>query len=91
MKAMLSLPVSQSVSQSVVQQMKASPRILTRDLFPFSFLIMQVVYLYDIRMGTVISKLRQGVHDIVGDVCFHPIYPQLVAATYDGKLRFFSS
>ena len=81
----------QSVSQSVVQPIKASPRILTRDLFPFSFLIMQVVYLYDIRMGTVISKLRRGVHDIVGDVCFHPIYPQLVAATYDGKLRFFSS
>ncbi|QDZ23515.1 WD40 repeat domain-containing protein [Chloropicon primus] len=51
----------------------------------------KVVYLYDVRMGTVIRKLRQGISDIVGDVCFHPIHPQLVAATYDGKLRFFSS
>ena len=56
-----------------------------------SSFVLQVVYLYDIRMGTVIGKLRQGIHDIVGDVCFHPIYPQLAAGTYDGKVRFFSS
>ena len=42
-------------------------------------------------MGTVLHKLREGIHDVVGDVCFHPMYPQLAAATYDGKLRFFSS
>ena len=63
---------------------------LTRVL-AFCFVTIKVVYLYDIRMGTVLNKLRDGICDIVADVCFHPIYPQLVAATYDGKLRFFSS
>lgn len=51
----------------------------------------QTVYLFDVRMGTVLHKLREGIHDVVGDVCFHPMHPQLAAATYDGKLRFFSS
>ena len=50
-----------------------------------------MVYLYDLRMGTVINKLRDGISAVVGDVCFHPIHPQLAAATYDGRLRFFSS
>jgi len=50
-----------------------------------------MVYLFDLRMGTVMEKLRQGIHDIVGDVSFHPVHPQLAAATYDGKVRFFSS
>ena len=50
-----------------------------------------MVYLYDLRMGTVINKLRDRISDVVGDVCFHPIHPQLAAATYDGRLRFFSS
>jgi WD40 repeat protein len=32
-----------------------------------------------------------GHNDVVSDVCFSPIHPQLVTACFDGKLRFFSS
>ena len=60
-------------------------------IHPLPFSGSKVVYLYDLRMGTVINKLRDGISDVVGDVCFHPIHPQLAAATYDGRLRFFSS
>ncbi|XP_071497617.1 WD repeat-containing protein 27-like [Diadema antillarum] len=46
-------------------------------------------YVYDIRGGTYIRKLS-GHTEVVSDVAFHPLYPEIVTATLDGKLRLYS-
>ena len=47
--------------------------------------------LFDLRMGTVLHRLRDGHTDVVADVAFHPLHPQLATACYDGRVRFFNS
>jgi len=46
--------------------------------------------LYDIRTGLVAERLR-GHGDVVADVAFHPVHPQLATACVDGHVRFFAS
>jgi WD40 repeat protein len=47
-------------------------------------------YLYDLRMGTVLHRIR-GVHgDAVMDVAFNPLHPQLATACLDGRIHFYS-
>ncbi|XP_058953759.2 WD repeat-containing protein 27 [Pocillopora verrucosa] len=46
-------------------------------------------YLYDIRGNTFCHRLT-GHTDVVSEVAFHPAQPQLVTASQDGRLRFFS-
>ncbi|XP_022091006.1 WD repeat-containing protein 27-like isoform X2 [Acanthaster planci] len=46
-------------------------------------------YIFDIRAGTYIHKLSSHT-DVVSDVSFHPLYPELVTATLDGKIRLYS-
>lgn len=48
----------------------------------------KTAYIFDLRSGTYCSKLG-GHNDTVSDVAFHPLYPQLVTATLDGKLRLY--
>lgn len=48
----------------------------------------KTAYIFDLRSGTYCSKLG-GHNDTVSDVAFHPLYPQLVTATLDGKVRLF--
>ncbi|XP_076099773.1 WD repeat-containing protein 27-like isoform X1 [Mytilus galloprovincialis] len=48
----------------------------------------KTAYIFDLRAGTYCSKLG-GHNDTVSDVAFHPLYPQLVTATLDGKLRLY--
>ncbi len=50
----------------------------------------KAAYLYDMRMGTVLHRIR-GVHgDAVMDVAFNPLFPQLVTACLDGRIHFYS-
>lgn len=42
-------------------------------------------YIFDLRSGTYLHKL-QGHTDVVSDVAFHPLNPQLFTASLDGKL-----
>lgn len=45
---------------------------------------------FDIVSGRELYRLG-GVHrDVVSSVAFHPIHPQLVTASYDGSLKFFT-
>lgn len=47
-------------------------------------------YIYDLRMGTVLHRIR-GIHgDAVMDVAFNPLHPQLATACLDGRLHFYS-
>ncbi|XP_041468720.1 WD repeat-containing protein 27-like [Lytechinus variegatus] len=46
-------------------------------------------YVYDLRGGTYLRKLS-GHTEVVSDVTFHPLYPEIVTATLDGKLRLYS-
>ena len=48
-------------------------------------------YLYDVRMGsgTYLSKLP-GHPDVVTDVAFNPLHPQLATACADGRVRAFA-
>ena len=47
-------------------------------------------FLYDLRMGTVLHRIR-GVHgDAVMDVAFNPLYPQLATACLDGRVHFYA-
>jgi WD40 repeat protein len=47
-------------------------------------------YIYDVRSpGTFVSKL-QGHSDVVSDVAYNPIYPQLATASFDGTVRFYA-
>jgi WD40 repeat protein len=50
----------------------------------------RAAYIMDVRRGGVAYRIA-GHNDVVSDVCFSPIHPQLVTACFDGKLRFFSS
>ncbi|KAI0211492.1 WD repeat-containing protein 27 [Lamellibrachia satsuma] len=47
-------------------------------------------YIFDIRAGTYLHKLT-GHTDTVSDVSFHPLLPQLVTVTVDGKVRLFTT
>lgn len=47
--------------------------------------------LYDLRMGTMLHRVREGHTDVVSDVAFHPLYPQMATACFDGRVRFFSA
>jgi len=47
-------------------------------------------YLFDLRMGTVLHRIR-GMHgDACMDVAFNPLYPQLATACLDGKVHFYA-
>ncbi|XP_074657849.1 WD repeat-containing protein 27-like [Tubulanus polymorphus] len=46
-------------------------------------------YIYDVRSGDYLHKLT-GHTDVVADVKFHPLYPKLLTASVDGKLRLFA-
>ncbi|XP_071798693.1 WD repeat-containing protein 27-like [Asterias amurensis] len=46
-------------------------------------------YIFDVRAGTYIQKLS-GHTDVISDVAFHPLYPELVTASLDGKIRLYS-
>ncbi|KAL4238028.1 WD40 repeat-like protein [Mactra antiquata] len=48
------------------------------------------VYLFDIRSGTYLHKL-QGHCDVVSDVSFHPLYPQLFTASLDGRIIMYNN
>ncbi|GBG27462.1 WD repeat-containing protein 27 [Hondaea fermentalgiana] len=48
-------------------------------------------YLYDVRMGSVQSRLWQPHKDTVSDVSFHPVVPYLATACHDGRIRIFGS
>ncbi|XP_064602272.1 WD repeat-containing protein 27-like isoform X2 [Liolophura sinensis] len=47
-------------------------------------------YIYDLRAGAYLHKMT-GHTDVVSDVAFHPIKPQLVTACLDGKVRVFTT
>ena len=46
--------------------------------------------MYDLRTGTVSHKLKGSHGDVVSDVTYNPLHPQLATASYDGKLNFFA-
>ncbi|GMH43971.1 hypothetical protein BSKO_11905 [Bryopsis sp. KO-2023] len=48
------------------------------------------IYLYDIGSGSVVKRVTDGLSDSVSAVAFNPLFPQLVGATSDGRLHFFS-
>lgn len=51
----------------------------------------QVAHLYDLRMGQPLHRLRGGgTSDVISDIAFHPVHPQVATASFDGKIRFFS-
>lgn len=47
-------------------------------------------YIFDIRSGTYSHKLT-GHTDVVSDVDFHPLTPQLYTASLDGKIQMYSN
>jgi len=49
----------------------------------------KAAYLYDVRAGRYLEKLG-GHTDVVTDVQFHPLHPQLLTAAMDGKIRVFA-
>ena len=50
----------------------------------------RTAYLFDLRMGTVLHRIR-GIHgDAVMDVAWNPLHPQLATACLDGKVHFYS-
>eukprot|EP00741_Cyanophora_paradoxa_P003060 tig00000663_g2971.t1 len=49
----------------------------------------RVGYVYEMRTGGVAGRL-QGHGDVVSDVAFSPLHPQLATASFDGRIRFFS-
>jgi WD40 repeat protein len=51
----------------------------------------KLAYVYDWRHGGVVDKLAGGHTDVVSDVAFNPLRPQIVTGCYDGSLRFFST
>lgn len=51
----------------------------------------KVAYLYDLRMGTLLHRIRGSHGDMVADVAFNPLHPQLATACLDGRVHFYSS
>eukprot|EP00736_Rhodelphis_marinus_P006208 Rmarinus@m.6085 len=49
----------------------------------------KAAYVFDMRTGSMLEKLA-GHTDVVTDVAFHPIHPQLATACFDSRIRFFS-
>ncbi len=47
-------------------------------------------YIFDIRSGQILDKLA-GATDVVCDVAFNPLHPQIVTAGYDGRIRFYGT
>ncbi|KAK3285759.1 hypothetical protein CYMTET_6648 [Cymbomonas tetramitiformis] len=50
----------------------------------------KVAHLFDMRMGIPLHRLKGGHTDVVSDIAFHPLYPQVATACFDGRVRFFS-
>ena len=51
----------------------------------------KVCYLYDLRQGTVLHRIR-GVHsEAVTAVAFNPLHPQLATGCLDGSVHFYSA
>ncbi|XP_078000774.1 WD repeat-containing protein 27-like [Glandiceps talaboti] len=50
----------------------------------------RTAYIFDIRAGTYVHRFT-GHTDVVSDVLFHPLYPELVTASMDGKIRLYSN
>uniref|UniRef100_A0A061S725 Wd repeat-containing protein 27-like n=1 Tax=Tetraselmis sp. GSL018 TaxID=582737 RepID=A0A061S725_9CHLO len=50
----------------------------------------QTVYQYNLRTATVEHRLRGGHCDVISDVAYNPLHPQMATACYDGHIRFFS-
>ncbi|KAJ9518705.1 hypothetical protein QJQ45_018715 [Haematococcus lacustris] len=48
----------------------------------------QAAYLYDVRQGQMLHRMRTS--DVVTDVAFNPLHPQLAAGCLDGRVHFFS-
>jgi WD40 repeat protein len=49
----------------------------------------KAAYLFDIGTAAPVERLS-GHTDVVSDVAFSPLYPQLLTTCFDAKLRFFS-
>jgi WD40 repeat protein len=47
-------------------------------------------YVFDLRTGNILDKLA-GATDLVCDVAYNPLHPQLVTAGYDGRIRFYTT
>merc|ERR1712159_602292 len=47
-------------------------------------------FLYDVSSGKVVERWRGGHTDVVTDVAFYTVHPQLATACLDGNVRFFS-
>jgi len=47
-------------------------------------------YVFDLRTGNILDKLA-GATDVVCDVAYNPLHPQLVTAGYDGRIRFYTT
>lgn len=50
----------------------------------------QMVYVFDLRKGTYIERLR-GHNEVVTSVAFHPGYPLLASGSLNGRILFFKS
>lgn len=51
----------------------------------------KVAYLYDLRQGTLLHRIRGTHGDMVSDVAFNPLHPQLATACLDGRVHFYAS
>ena len=49
----------------------------------------RLAYVYDLRAGSPVARLK-GARDTVSAVAWNPLYPQLVTASFDGSLRFYT-
>ena len=49
----------------------------------------KLAYVFDLRTGTPLARLK-GHTDVVSAVVFNPRHPQLITASYDGRLRFYT-
>ena len=48
-------------------------------------------YIYDLRTASPVARLRGHHSDVVSCVAFNPLHPQLITASYDGRLRFYTT
>jgi len=46
-------------------------------------------YIYDLRTAKPVARLT-GHKDVVIDVSWHPLHPQLATASFDGTVRFYT-
>lgn len=50
----------------------------------------KAAHVYDLRMSTLLPKIRGCHGDTVVDVAFNPLHPQLAVACLDGRVHFYS-